>query len=214
MISEAVDQRDMLKLMVTGLLTSMLAMSAALAGPYDFTAALPDGTSFAPLPAASAKQADPWKGLTLGTEAFAVSGLGKGMKGGFGADGFLGYDHAFDNHVVLGLRASAGYLPGIIQGGPAGYNFGMVDARFGYEMGRLTPWVAVGGGVAKATRFASNTPDVSTSLNDLFSDTHKGATFTRASAGFDYAVNNNLTLGMSVGVMQFHNGFAADPLSQ
>lgn len=206
--------RDMLRLIFIALVAGAVAAPTALAGMFDFAPTFPEGTTYAPSPAPSAKKPDPWKGLTLGSDVFAVSGLGNGMKRGFGADGFIGYDHAFDNHVVLGLRASAGYLPGILQGAPAGYNFGMVDAKLGYQMGRLTPWVALGGGIAKATSFAANIPNASTSLNDLFSDTQKGATLTRASAGFDYAVTNNLTLGMSVGVMQFHNGYATDPLSQ
>lgn len=204
----------MLRLISVALVASAVAIPAAFAGRFDFAPALPVGTTYAQTPVPGSKKPDPWKGLTLGSDVFAVSGLGKGMKGGFGADGFIGYDHAFDNDVVLGLRASAGYLPGIIQGGPAGYNFGMIDAKLGYQMGRLTPWVALGGGIAKATSLAANTPNVSTSLNDLFADTHRGITLTRASAGFDYAVTNNLTLGMSVGVMQVHNGFATDPLAQ
>ena len=202
----------MLKFITSGLMISALAISACEAGPFDVAPSLPDGTSFALPPTPSAPKPDPWKGLTLGTSVFAISGLGKGTKGGFGADGFMSYDHVFDNHVVLGLRGSLGYLPGIEQGGPAGYNFGMLDAKLGYNMGRLTPWVALGGGIAKATPFTATSPDLTSSLNDLFADSHKSVTLTRAAAGFDYAISNNFTVGMSVGVLQLHgNGFDQNP---
>ncbi len=200
----------MLKFLSCGLVISALAITASKAGPFDVAPSLPEGTGFALPPTAAPQKPDPWKGLTLGTDVFAISGLGKGTRSGFGAEGFIGYDHAFDNHVLLGLRGSAGYLPGIVQGGPAGYNFGMLDAKLGYNMGRLTPWVALGGGIAKASPLAATTPNVGTSLNSLFADSQKGATFTRASAGFDYALTNNLTVGMSVGVLQFH-GNGLDP---
>ena len=38
-------------------------------------------------------------------------GAAKGVKGGAGGDGYIGYDHAFDNGVVVGVRAESGYGP-------------------------------------------------------------------------------------------------------
>ena len=54
---------------------------------------------------------DPWAGLYVGTGVSAWGG--KGVKGGFGAEGYIGYDHIFDNGVILGVRASGGYGPGL-----------------------------------------------------------------------------------------------------
>ena len=52
---------------------------------------------------------DPWSGLYVGTGISAWGG--KGVKGGVGGEGYLGYDHVFDNGVVVGVRASSGYEP-------------------------------------------------------------------------------------------------------
>ena len=59
-----------------------------------------------------------WSELYVGSEVFAISG--KGVKGGFGGDGFVGYDHAFANDIVVGVRADAGYSPGLARWAPPG----------------------------------------------------------------------------------------------
>ena len=68
--------------------------------PSSFPALTPSAADVAP---------DPWAGLYVGTGVSAWGG--KGVKGGFGGETYLGYDHVFDNGVVLGVRASTGYVP-------------------------------------------------------------------------------------------------------
>ena len=66
------------------------------------------------------KPQDPsiWSGLYVGSEVFAISG--KGVKGGFGGGGFIGYDHVFANDVVVGVRADVGYSPSLARWAPPG----------------------------------------------------------------------------------------------
>ena len=49
-----------------------------------------------------------WHGLSVGAEVVAVSSK---HGGGFGGDVFAGYDRAFDNNVVVGIRGSTGTSP-------------------------------------------------------------------------------------------------------
>ncbi len=51
---------------------------------------------------------NPWTGLTMGAGVFGVSGSGRGSRGGFGGDTFIGYNHEFDNRVVVGVQGSVG----------------------------------------------------------------------------------------------------------
>ncbi len=104
----------------------------------------------------AAAEKNPWTGLTMGSEVVGVSGHGRGSRGGFGGDAFLGYNKEFDNNVVLGVRGSAGYMPGLSNYGPRGYNFGMADMKLGYDMGRLMPYVTVGVGMANAATAIGN----------------------------------------------------------
>ena len=104
-----------------------------------------------------------------------------------------------DNNVVVGVQASSGYLPGLTKFGPSGYNFASTDVKLGYQMGALTPYVIAGYGVAKANGIGgggfTNSGDA---LNNLFASHGPEATLAHVGAGFDYAVNNNLTIGVAV----------------
>lgn len=144
-------------------------------------------------------QPSPWSGLTVGSEIMAVAG--KGIKGGFGGDGFFGYNHEFANNVIVGIEASAGYSPNLWRHSPvAGYNFATTDVLVGYDAGRFMPYLTAGVTLAKPNilgrdRFTST----SNSVNDLFAASNPKA-FTTVGAGFDYAVTNNVTMGVHVSV--------------
>ncbi len=85
-----------------------------------FAADLPNAPSNYPALTSGPGEAasDPWSGLYVGTGVSAWGG--KGVKGGFGADADLGYNRAFDNGVVVGVRASSGYAP-FLWGTPAAF---------------------------------------------------------------------------------------------
>ena len=101
---------------------------------------------------------NPWSGLSVGTGISAWGG--KGVKGGVGGEGYLGYDHAFDNGVMVGVRASSGYAP-FLWATPNGFSqftgtaYAGGSAVVGYRMGQLTPYVIAGVDLARPTRFGS-----------------------------------------------------------
>jgi hypothetical protein len=150
---------------------------------------------------------NPWTGLTMGAGVFGVSGSGRGARGGFGGDTFIGYNHEFDNRVVVGVQGSVGYLPSLYKYGPGGYNYGMANVSVGYDMGRFMPYVNFGVGTASATNLRG-LPGGFDSVNNIF--THSGGqqtTLTSVGAGFNYAVTDNLHVGVSVNAVQQHGGF-------
>lgn len=156
----------------------------------------------------AAAEKNPWTGFYGGTEAFGVAGGGRGSRGGFGGDAFLGYNKEFANNVVIGFQGSGGYMPSLSNFGPRGYNFAMADVHVGYDMGRLMPYVTFGVGTAGASNFMGSRGF--DSLNSAFTHSAQSVTLTRVGAGFDYAVTNNLHVGVEVDTIQAHGaGFGA-----
>jgi opacity protein-like surface antigen len=158
---------------------------------------------------------NPWTGLTMGVGVVGVSGSGRGSRGGFGGDMFIGYTREFDNRVVVGIQGTAGYIPGVFNSGYYGYNyggarganFGMVNMSVGYDMGRFMPYITAGVGTARATNFAAPMGGFN-SLNNVFSNSSQSTTITTVGAGFNYAVTNNLHVNFEVNsVRQRNSGF-------
>ena len=138
-----------------------------------------------------------WKGLYVGTDIF-FSG-GKGAKGLVGGGAFAGYDHRFDNNLVLGVQASAGFAPFAFQHSPfKGYDYAETTAKIGYEMGRLTPYLTAGIALAKpngnpGAGYSSPTD----SINNVFNGASNLAASGVVGAGFDYALTDKVTVGMA-----------------
>jgi opacity protein-like surface antigen len=120
---------------------------------------------------------------------------------GAGADDvFGGYDHRFDNNVILGVRFSTGYSPWIFANGPyRGFSFGEADMKLGYAMGRLTPYVVVGAALARPS-YGADFGDLSQSVNSLFSGPGAVQAVGTAGVGVDYALTNNITVGVEARV--------------
>lgn len=203
-----------------------LALAASLAGlspvvaddlPYFAGGDLPSlkaigSPDYEPTPS------NPWTGLTMGAGVVGVSGSGRGSRGGFGGDAFIGYNREFDNRVVVGIQGSVGYMPGIYNygynyGGARGANFGMVNMSVGYDMGRFMPYVTAGVGMARATNFATPMGGFD-SLNNMFSrsSSSQSTTITTVGAGFNYAVTNNLHVGFEVNTVQQRNSGFGPPI--
>lgn len=145
-----------------------------------------------------------WNGAYVGSGvSFAAT---KGRKGQVGGDVFAGYDRTFDNHFVIGLKFDTGYAPFLAPLGRfRGVDFAMGEVKVGYELGRLTPYVFAGGGIARATNFASSAPDAASSMNGAFGS-GPGFGVSTFGAGVDYHITPNLTVGVQARVLNGQGG--------
>jgi opacity protein-like surface antigen len=179
----------------------LLAFSAScLAAAPTFSADLPSqaSPSLPSLAADPATQAPNWSGFYVGAGVDAVAF--KGAKAQFGGEAYAGYDHRFDNNVVLGVRVSTGYRPWAFASGPyRGFSFGETDVKLGYAMGRLTPYVVTGVALARPS-YGAAFGDLSQSVNGLFSGPGAVQAAGTAGVGFDYALTNNVTVGLEARV--------------
>jgi opacity protein-like surface antigen len=177
----------------------VVAACGLIAAPA-LAADLPNPSS-SPLPSLAADpmtQAPNWSGLYVGAGIDVVSF--KGAKAQAGGDVFGGYDHRFDNNVILGVRFATGYSPWAFASGPyRGFSFGEADVKLGYAMGRLTPYVVAGAALARPS-YGADFGDLGQSVNGLFAGPGAVQAVGTAGVGFDYAVTNNLTVGLEARV--------------
>jgi len=186
-----------------------IALAAGFAAAPAFAADLPSqaSSSLPSLAADPANQTPNWSGFYVGAGVSATAF--KGAKAQFGGDVYAGYDHRFDNNVVLGVRVSTGYSPWAFPSGPyRGFSFGETDVKLGYAMGRLTPYVVAGAALARPS-YGADFGDLSQSVNGLFSGPGAVQAVGTAGVGFDYALTNNVTVGLEARVS---NGGAFAPL--
>jgi opacity protein-like surface antigen len=177
----------------------VVAACGLIAAPA-LAADLPNPSS-SPLPSLAADpmtQAPNWSGFYVGAGIDVVSF--KGAKAQAGGDVFGGYDHRFDNNVILGVRFATGYSPWAFASGPyRGFSFGEADVKLGYAMGRLTPYVVAGAALARPS-YGADFGDLGQSVNGLFAGPGAVQAVGTAGVGFDYAVTNNLTVGLEARV--------------
>ncbi len=167
-------------------------------------AGLAAGANAAELPNLPSLANDPqaappsWKGLYIGS-AVSFTSL-KGAKGGAGGEVFAGYDHRYDNGVILGLRATTGFSAFHLPGSPyKGLSFVGADAKLGYDFGQFKPYVVTGVALARPT-FSNNPLDALSAPNAFFSSPAATQAVTSVGAGFDYSITNNVTLGLEARV--------------
>jgi opacity protein-like surface antigen len=143
----------------------------------------------------------PWKGLSVGAEAFWIGG--RGAKGGFGGATNVAWSRTFDNNVILGLKLRAGYAPALafapLWGGrrAGGWNFVETSATVGYDFGRVRPWASVGAAFLKPTGQRGFGGGIDT-LNAFFEPGGGTRGLVTYGAGADIAITNNVTLGVAV----------------
>ena len=153
---------------------------------------------------------NPSSGLYVGTGVSAWGG--KGVKGGFGGEGYIGYDHAFDNGVILGVRASSGYEPGLWST-PRGFTqftgtaFAGGEAVVGYRMGQVTPYLIAGVDLARPTNFGSFSP--LDAVNNVFSGPGAVQAVGTVGMGVTYQVTPNFSMGIEARVHTVNNGSPA-----
>jgi len=197
----------------------ILAVSAAFAaalcleGGLAAAADLPNAPSNYPALASGPGEPEwnPWSGLYVGTGISAWGG--KGVKGGVGGEGYLGYDHAFDNGVVVGVRASSGYEP-FLWSTPRGFTqfsgtaFAGGEAIVGYQMGQVTPYVIAGVDLARPTRFGYGAASPLEAVNTVFTGPGAVQAVGTLGVGVNYRITNNFSVGVEAIV---HNNVAAAP---
>lgn len=184
------------------------------ASPYDAPPQLQAKDAPWNAPWDEAQPSGRWSGLTVGTEVFAAAGAGRGGRGGFGGATYVGYGNEFANNIVVSAQGSVGYLPGLSQYGPRGYDFGMAEVKIGYDMGRLMPYVTLGAGIARPTSTLNGAPKGFDALNDMFVGSQPATTITTVGAGVDYAITDRLTVGVQVNAVQQRGGWGAPLVPQ
>mgnify|MGYP001550490587 CR=1 FL=1 len=110
-----------------------------------------------------------------------------------------GYDMRFGKYL-FGMEQKTGLAAGGDAFGLAsGFGFSRTSMKFGYDMGALKPYVSASFAETKAPAFGANVfaapPDAATPY--AFS-----STATSVGAGFDYAITDKLSFGMSVNATQ------------
>lgn len=154
---------------------------------------------------------DPWAGLYVGTGISAWGG--KGIKGGFGGEGYLGYDKTFGNGVVVNVRGSAGYGPSL-WATPRGYanftgtSFVGGEATVGYNMGQITPYVITGIELARPSFSGFGAFSPGEAINDVFSGPGAVHAVGEVGIGAIYQVNNNFSVGIEARMYKANNGGA------
>ena len=194
---------------VSAACAAALCLQASAASAAD----LPNAPSTYPALAASPGEpaSDPWSGLYVGTGISAWGG--KGVKGGVGGEGYLGYDHAFDNGVVIGVRASSGYEP-FLWSTPRGFTqftgtaFAGGEAIVGYQMGQVTSYMIADVDLARPTRFGYGAYSPLDAVNTVFSGPGAVQAVGTVGVGVNYRITDNFSLGVEAIV---HNAVPAGP---
>jgi len=193
------------RLILVPLLLSCAAPGAAVAA--DLPNALTGYPALSPNGADVA--ANPWAGLYVGTGVTAWGG--KGIKGGFGGEGYIGYDMTFDNGVVVGIRGSAGYAP-FTFATPAGFtpfvgsSFAGGEATVGYRVGQITPYVITGLALARPTTYGGGAFSPAGALTDVFSGPGAVQAVGTVGIGAIYQVTPNLSMGIEARVSKANGG--------
>ncbi len=160
-------------------------------------------------PGATDVASNPWAGLYTGAGVSAWGG--KGVKGGFGGDAFIGYDKTFDNGVVVSFKGSAGYAP-FTFATPVGLtpftgtSFAGGEATIGYRMGQVTPYVITGLALARPTGFGGSALDPAAALNNVFSGPGAVQAVGEVGIGAIYQMTPNFSMGIEARVYKANNG--------
>jgi len=161
-------------------------------------------------PPASPATPSAWSGFYVGSEVFAISGSGRGMKGGVGGAADFGYNHEFNNNIVLGVEEKVGYAPSLFRNSHySGFDFSITNVKVGYDMGQFMPYVTMGGVLEKphTTGLGAGYMGASDAVNGLFSGSSELRGAGAVGVGFDYAITNNLKMGFSATVIKGGPGF-------
>ena len=194
------------------LLTAAVSVIAPLVAWAAIAADLPNYPSLSPSAADVAP--DPWAGLYAGA-GISVWG-GKGVKGGVGGEGYIGYDKAFDNNMVVSIRGTSGYAP-FVFATPRGLTpftgtaFAGGEATVGYRIGQVTPYVITGLALARPTSFGADAFSPGAALNDVFSGPGAVQAMGTVGIGAIYQVTPNFSMGVEARVSKLNGAWGGWP---
>lgn len=162
-----------------------------------------------PAPTSALTSPSPWSGFYVGSEVFAISGSGKGMKGGVGGAADFGYNHEFSNNVVIGVEGAVGYMPSLVRYSRyTGFDIGTTNIKIGYDMGRVMPYVTTGVLLAKPhSSLGAGFTGAGDAVNGLFSGPADVRAAGTIGAGVDYAITDKLTVGVGVSMTKSPGAF-------
>ena len=141
---------------------------------------------------------------------------GKGIMGGVGGEGYIGYDKTFDNNVVVGIRGSSGYAPFTFATARGltpftGTSFAGGEATVGYRIGQVTPYVITGLALARPTTYGAGAFSPGGALNDVFSGPGAVQAVGTVGIGAIYQITPNFSMGIEARVSKLNGGGAGWP---
>jgi hypothetical protein len=157
--------------------------------PSNYPALNPDGSDVTP---------NYWSGLSVGAGVAAWGG--KGVKGGFGGESDLSYEHVFDNGIMVGVQAATGYMP-FVWSNPGfaqftGSAFAGGSAVVGYNLGQVTPYLITGVDLVRPTRFGGGALNAGDAINTVFSGPGAVQAVGTVGVGVNYRINSNFSMGV------------------
>jgi opacity protein-like surface antigen len=153
--------------------------------------------TFAQSSSTAASAASPWASPWASFTASPISGPNVG-----------GYSYRMGKNLLVGIDTRSGFASGSPFGGfGAGLDYSSTNVKVGYDMGALRPYVTAGFGEMRSSTFGGST--FTPASNTFQSPSNPFATTTNVTtvgAGFDYAITNNLTLGLGISATQATRG--------
>ena len=154
-----------------------------------------------------------WEVVSNGLPTFAAaesfkpgSGGGIEMSSPLKFESATGWNPGYDVRMgkyLFGMEQKTGFAAGgDMLGLASGFSFSRTNMKFGYDMGAFKPYVSASFAETKGPAFGANVfaapPDAATPFAFTSSATTVGA-------GFDYAITDKLSFGMSLSATQVSN---------
>lgn len=147
-------------------------------------------------------EAAPLPGLAPGATLPGAPGLGVSPVAGFNP----GYDFRVGRNFLVGVDTKTGFAAKDLAFGFApGLDVSRTTMKFGYDMGAFKPFVSAGFAEARSS-FGLNAFNYVGAVPTNGSSFAPSARSTSVGAGFDYAVTDKLSVGVSVNASQTSGG--------
>lgn len=142
---------------------------------------------------------DFWKGRYFGHTDFSLapSGIGSIVTN----RSFSSFGKTFDDKSFVAMRSSSGFLPTLAGPGLArGYQFSSTQLKAGYNLGRFRPYVTANFSSLRADRIGGGAVSLPGTFYNPANTGVNTQSFATIGAGVDFAITNNLSVGVGVSV--------------